>query len=44
MDIRTGKKYELDIAHYDLIRAKAMLEATRYLYVGVLCHHTAENV
>ncbi len=44
MDIRTGKKYGLDIAHDDLIKAKAMLEAKRHLSVGVYCHHTAENV
>jgi hypothetical protein len=30
MDFRTKIKYWLDIAHYDLVSAKAMLEAKRY--------------
>lgn len=35
--------YWLDIAHYDLVSAKAMLETKRYLYVGFLCHQTVEK-
>ena len=43
MDVRTKIKYWMDIAHYDLISAKAMLEAKRFLYVGFLCHQTVEK-
>ncbi len=35
--------YWLDIAHYDLLSAKAMLETKRYLYLGFLCHQTVEK-
>lgn len=35
--------YWLDIAQYDLLSAKAMLETKRYLYVGFLCHQTVEK-
>lgn len=43
MDVRTKIKYWMDIAHYDLISSKAMLEAKRFLYVGFLCHQTVEK-
>jgi HEPN domain-containing protein len=43
MDVDSKKKYWLDIAHYDLVSAKAMLEAKRFLHVGLLCHQTAEK-
>jgi HEPN domain-containing protein len=35
--------YWLDIAHYDLVTAKAVLEKRRLLYVGFLCHQTVEK-
>lgn len=35
--------YWLDIAHYDLITAKVLLEKRRFLYVGFLCHQTVEK-
>ena len=35
--------YWLEIAHYDLLTAKATLETKRYLYVGFLCHQTVEK-
>ena len=43
MDINVKIKYWLDLAHYDLVSAKAMLESKRFLYVGFLCHQTAEK-
>lgn len=43
MDVNTKIKYWLDIAHYDLVSAKAMLESKRFLYVGLLCHQTVEK-
>lgn len=43
MEIKERINYWLDIAHYDLISAKAMLETKRYLYVGFLCHQTVEK-
>jgi HEPN domain-containing protein len=43
MDADTKIKYWLDIAHYDLASAKAMLESKRFLYVGLLCHQTIEK-
>ena len=43
MDAKTGVKYWLDTANYDLVSAKAMLEAKRYLYVGFLCHQVVEK-
>ena len=36
-------KYWLDTARYDLVSAKAMLQAKRFLYVGFLCHQVAEK-
>lgn len=35
--------YCLQIAHYDLVSAKAMLESKRFLYVGFLCHQVVEK-
>jgi len=43
MDVNTKIKYWLDLAHYDLVSAKAMLESKRFLYVGLLCHQTVEK-
>lgn len=45
MAMNTKKKVEywLDMAEYDLVSAKAMLEAKRFLYVGFLCHQVAEK-
>lgn len=43
MEIKERITYWLDIAHYDLLSAKAMLETKRYLYVGFLCHQTVEK-
>jgi HEPN domain-containing protein len=36
-------EYWLDMAEYDLVSAKAMLEARRFLYVGFMCHQVAEK-
>ncbi len=36
-------EYWLESADYDLQTAKAMLETKRYLYVGFMCHQTAEK-
>ncbi|MBU1422402.1 MAG: HEPN domain-containing protein [Bacteroidetes bacterium] len=43
--METKKKiaYWLDIAYYDLVSAKAMLDTKRFLYVGFLCHQTVEK-
>lgn len=43
MDAKKRIEYWLDIAHYDLTSAKAMLESKRFLYVGFLCHQVAEK-
>ena len=43
MDTRKKIEYWLDIAHYDLVSAKAMLASRRFLYVGFLCHQVAEK-
>jgi len=43
MNINNKTEYWLDIAHYDLVSAKAMLESKRFLYVGFLCHQTVEK-
>lgn len=43
MNVNSKTKYWLDIAHYDLVSAKAMLESKRFLYVGFLCHQTIEK-
>jgi len=43
MDTKRKVEYWLDIAHYDLVSAKAMLESKRFLYVGFLCHQVAEK-
>jgi len=36
-------QYWLDLADYDLETARAMLQTKRYLYVGFMCHQTAEK-
>ena len=33
----------MELAEYDLETARAMLAAGRYLYVGFMCHQTAEK-
>jgi HEPN domain-containing protein len=43
LDTKNKTDYWLDIAHYDLITAKAVLEKRRFLYVGFLCHQTIEK-
>lgn len=45
MPVNTKKQVEywLDMAEYDLVSAKAMLEARRFLYVGFMCHQVAEK-
>jgi len=39
-----NRKYWVEIAEYDLITAKAMLESGRYLYVGFMCHQSIEKI
>lgn len=41
MNDRTA--YWLEMCHYDLETAQAMLETKRYLYVGFLCHLIIEK-
>ena len=36
-------EYWIDIAEYDLETAKAMQQTSRYLYVGFMCHQSAEK-
>ena len=36
-------KYWIEIAEYDIITAKAMLDSKRYLYVAFMCHQTVEK-
>jgi HEPN domain-containing protein len=36
-------KYWIDLADYDIATAKAMLQSSRYLYVGFMCHQTIEK-
>lgn len=43
MDTKGKIEYWLQIAHYDLVSAKAMLESKRFLYVGFLCHQVVEK-
>ena len=43
MDTKKKIEYWLETAHYDLVSAKAMLEAKRFLYVGFLCHQVVEK-
>jgi len=38
-----SKEYWFDLAEYDLITAKAMLETERLLYVGFMCHQAIEK-
>ena len=42
MSIKDKIEYWLEIAQYDLVSAKAMLESKRFLYVGFLCHQVVE--
>lgn len=42
-DTKQQVEYWLDLAKYDLVSAKAMLDTRRYLYVGFLCHQVAEK-
>lgn len=37
-------KYWLDISQYDLETAEAMLEKSRFLYVGFMCHQAIEKI
>lgn len=37
-------KYWLELAEYDLETAKAMFQTERYLYVGFMCHQSAEKI
>ena len=37
-------KYWLELAEYDLESAKVMLNGSRYLYVGFMCHQTIEKI
>ena len=43
MDTEGKIEYWLEIGHYDLVSAKAMLESKRFLYVGFLCHQVVEK-
>ena len=43
MDTKEKIEYWLQIGHYDLVSAKAMLESRRFLYVGFLCHQVVEK-
>lgn len=36
-------KYWLELSEYDLDTAVAMLQTQRYLYVGFMCHQSAEK-
>lgn len=36
-------KYWLELAHYDIDSAAVMLDGSRYLYVGFMCHQTIEK-
>ncbi|MEG0595142.1 MAG: HEPN domain-containing protein [Christensenella sp.] len=36
-------QYWIDTAQYDIDTAQAMLDTKRYLYVGFMCHQTAEK-
>lgn len=36
-------EYWFESADYDIETAKAMLQTTRYLYVGFMCHQTIEK-
>ena len=43
MDTKNRIEYWLQIGHYGLVSAKAMLETRRFLYVGFLCHQVVEK-
>ena len=36
-------EYWLDLADYDIETAQAMINTSRYLYVGFMCHQTIEK-
>lgn len=36
--------YWIDLASYDLETAYAMLQSSRFLYVGFMCHQTVEKI
>ena len=36
-------EYWLDLANYDLVTAKVMLDSKRYLYLGFMCHQVIEK-
>ena len=36
-------QYWVDLADYDIETARAMLQTKRWLYVGFMCHQTAEK-
>ena len=40
----THTQYWIDLAEYDLETARAMLEKSRYLYVGFMCHQSIEKL
>ncbi len=44
MEISDKVKYWLELAEYDLETAKVMLNGSRYLYVGFMCHQVIEKI
>lgn len=38
------QRYWIELAEYDLVTAKVMLDGKRYLYVGFMCHQSIEKV
>lgn len=43
VDKKERVNYWLELAEYDLVTAKVMLEGERYLYVGCMCHQVIEK-
>jgi HEPN domain-containing protein len=43
MDNNEKMQYWLELADYDINAAKSMLNGKHYLYVGFLCHLSAEK-
>lgn len=43
LDNQDKQKYWLELAEYDLETARVMLEGSRYLYVGFMCHQVIEK-
>ena len=37
-------KYWIELSDYDFDTANAMLQSSRYLYVGFMCHQTIEKI